>query len=112
MKDNAALLHFVLEQIDVLYQYISGKSELDFLENEQLRDACCMKVLVVGEYCGKLSQQFKTAHPEIDWRLIKVARNYYAHDYGDLTPKKIWETIQKDIPALEEKLRNVLKEIE
>ncbi len=112
MKDNAALLHFVLEQIGGLYQYVGGVAEADFLGNEQLRDACCMKILVIGEYCGKLSQEFKAAHSEIDWRLIKAARNYYAHDYGDLTPKKIWETIQNDIPGLEQTLRKVLKEIE
>jgi uncharacterized protein with HEPN domain len=112
MKSNAVLLHFVLEQADSLHQYVADVSEDDFLANEQLRDACCMKILVIGEYCGKLSQDFKATHTEIDWQLIKAARNYYAHDYGELTPRKIWQTIQNDIPELESTLRDILKEIE
>lgn len=112
MKDNSALLHFVLEQIDGLQRYIAGVSETEFYMDEQLRDACCMKILVIGEYCGKLSQPFKTAHPEMDWQLIKTARNYYAHDYGDLTPQKIWKTIQADIPDLKKTLQDILKESE
>ena len=88
MKDDIALLHFVTEQIDGLNKYTAGISESEFYNDDMLRDACCMKIMVIGEYSSKVSQSFKSAHPEMDWRLIKAARNYYAHDYGDLTPQK------------------------
>jgi uncharacterized protein with HEPN domain len=70
-----------------------------------------MKVMVIGEYASRLSNEFKANHPEIEWQIIKAVRNYYAHDYGNLTPVRVWGTITNDVPVFKKQLVTILNEI-
>ena len=110
MKSDEALIHYVVEQIEKLEDYLKNETETSFVLNAMLYDACVLKIMVVGEYSSKLSRGFKAKYPEIEWRLIKAARNYYAHDYGDLTPERVWQTATTEIPLLKQQMEQILKD--
>ena len=40
------------------------------------------------------------AHPEIPWRQIVGMRNRLVHGYFDVNLRRLWETVQRDIPRL------------
>jgi uncharacterized protein with HEPN domain len=44
-------------------------------------DAVLMNFIVIGEMAGKLSEDFKNIHNEIEWWKIKGLRNIVAHNY-------------------------------
>ncbi len=70
--------------------------------------ACNMCILQIGELVGQLSDQFKESFPDVPWHLIKGMRNLFAHDYGNIDLEIVWETIQTNIPELEQKCGEIL----
>jgi uncharacterized protein with HEPN domain len=55
---------------------------------------------IVGEAAGHVSEPFRTAHPEIPWRMITGMRNILAHDYGQIEYEIIYSTVTKSVPPL------------
>lgn len=99
-------------QIAILEEFYKGKDEDDFLNSDILKDACLMKLLVIGEYSSKISDAQKARFSEVEWQLLKAARNYYAHSYGGVTWLRVWETLNEDIPQLKNKIENILLVLE
>jgi uncharacterized protein with HEPN domain len=71
-----------------------------------------MKLLVIGEYSSKISDNQKNRFSDIEWQLLKAARNYYAHAYGEITWVRVWETLNEDIPELKKKIENIIEVLE
>lgn len=86
-------------------------TEDKFLKDDVLFEACVMKVMIIGEYASRLSKEFKENHHEIERQIIKAVRNYYAHDYRNLAPARVWGTITKDIPVFKQQLITILNEM-
>jgi len=57
-------------------------------------------IQIVGEAARKVSPEFKQAHPEIPWQGIIGMRNRLVHDYFRIESSRVWEVIEKDLPAL------------
>ncbi len=112
MKSDKKLLEYVLEQIDILITFYEGKDEETFLRDAILKDACLMKLVVIGEYSSKISDKQKIRFSEMEWQLLKAARNYYAHAYGAITWRRVWETLSEDIPKLRSKVENIISILE
>lgn len=77
-----------------------------FLTNQQYQDACSLIFIQIGEFVGRLSDEFKKEHNEIPWQSIKNMRNKNAHNYDHTMYDIVWDTIQEDIPELKELLKN------
>ncbi len=54
----------------------------------------------IGEAASRISDTFRSAHPEIPWREIIGMRNRLIHAYFEVDIDKVWETIQDDLPPL------------
>ena len=55
---------------------------------------------VIGEAAGKVSGLMRDAHPEIPWSDIIGMRNRLIHEYSRVDVRKVWDTVQNDIPQL------------
>ena len=60
----------------------------------------------MGEQVGRLSDEFKNQHSDIDWTGIKCMRNVHAHDYDNVMFDVTWESITDDVPELESILKS------
>ena len=77
----------------------------DFSNNEMMLAAVVVRELeIIGEAAGKLSKNFKSEHPEIPWADIVGMRNRLIHEYFGVDVKLVWQTSQKNVPELKEKL--------
>lgn len=112
MKTDEHLLKYILEQIEMLENFYKGKSEEEFLRDDVLKDACLMKLVVIGEYSSKISNEQRSRFSEVEWQLLKAARNYYAHNYGGITWPRVWETLSEDVPTLKIKIKYILEVLE
>lgn len=112
MKSDLELFRFVFEQISLLVTFYEGKDEDEFLRDNVLKDACLMKLLVIGEYSSRIADAQKSRFNEIEWQLLKAARNYYAHAYGGITWLRVWETLYFDIPTLKQKIEHIIEVLE
>ncbi|HUZ59840.1 MAG TPA: HepT-like ribonuclease domain-containing protein [Hanamia sp.] len=79
MNSDLTFLEFIIDCINHLEVYIQNIDEEDFLRNEEKRDACITRLIMLGEYSAKISDELKSKFSEIEWQLMKATRNYYVH---------------------------------
>ena len=87
-------------------------NDFDIFQNKSTyKNAVSMCIYQIGELSIHLSDDFKNAHSNIPWKQIRGMRNVFAHAYISIDINKLWETMQKDIPALRTYCKEILQEL-
>src|SRR6185503_14968019 len=98
------ILKYLLEQIYVIEKYVGGYDEDLFLRDSKTKDAVLTRLMALGEYGTRIDETTKNRFPEIDWKSIKAARNYYTHAYRGIDWILVWNVVVEEIPDLKTKL--------
>src|SRR5574338_284352 len=97
MTDKERIEH-ILEAIDKIGDSLQGISKEEFLRNEEKKDACYGRMVMLSEAVSRLSVEFKKAHPEIEWHLIVGFRNIIVHEYFKVNWHIVWTIASEDLP--------------
>ena len=62
----------------------------------------------MAECTQRLSDRLKDSQPEIDWYKIAGFRNVLVHDYLGVDVERIWNILEKELPALKKSIRKML----
>lgn len=108
--DKIRLQH-VLDAIDMIHNYVIGADYNDFSTSSMMQDACIRQLQVIGEACGKVSDELKQNNPAIPWRQIVGLRIIVVHEYFGVDDKVIWDIIQNDLPALKQQVERIAQEL-
>ena len=74
----------------------------DFVENMTVYRSVERNFEIIGEAVKRLSDEFKSAHPEISWQDIAGFRDVLIHEYAAVNVATVWDTLTGDIPKLKE----------
>ena len=77
-----------------------GKSEAAFQGSFVFRNAVSMPIMQIGELSTRLSDAFIADSAQIPWRAIKGMRTFFAHQYGEMNFRLVWQTAVDRIPEL------------
>ena len=65
---------------------------------------------MVGEIAKRLSDDFRDAHPEIDWQRLMNFRDFLAHNYERVLLQNMWAAIE-DLPRLRAAVETLLNSL-
>lgn len=82
-----------------------------YMSNILYKDASALVIIQIGEFVGRLSDEFKEEYDGVEWRQLKGLRNIMAHNYEDIIDHIVWDIIHKDIPEIKKYLENILENI-
>lgn len=99
IKDEGRLKH-MLDSINVLLENKDRYTYNEVANNPILFYGFVKHVEIIGEAVYMLTKEFKAARPEVEWEVIEGMRHVLVHGYYKIKPKQLWNTIEKDIPAL------------
>lgn len=91
--------------------YVEGMERDDFLADIRTQQAVAMNLLIVGEVAAKLIERCPerlASYPEVPWAAMKGMRNRIAHGYFEIDMGVVWETVQRALPDLIERLAAIL----
>lgn len=108
-RDDVCLLD-ILDSAKTAADYVAGKTREEFLADRQCQDAVIRRLEIIGEAARRLSDETREAHPDLPWRELLGQRNILIHKYDDVDFAIVWETVQKDLPALIAYLEPLLPE--
>jgi uncharacterized protein with HEPN domain len=94
-----------------ILRFTAGVRFEDYVANELLRRATERSLQILGEAARRVSEELKSAHPEIPWRAIVAQRNVIVHDYVDLSDERVWEVVQRHLPPLMESLEKFISPV-
>jgi uncharacterized protein with HEPN domain len=73
-----------------------------------IKDAVIRNIEIIGEAANKLPDEFKDAHPEINWHRIRGFRNRIVHDYFGVDLAILWKIKTDNIPILITQIQTIL----
>lgn len=106
-EDNLRVADIV-DAIDRIVKATKGKNRDEFCNDDVLQAAVIRWLEVIGEAAKHIPTQIKKEHPEIPWKEMAAMRDVAIHDYADLIPDEIWETVTKDIPLLHKNIKKIV----
>ena len=91
----------------MIARHLEALPEARFHEDWLVRDAVCMRLVVIGEAASRLSDEFKASMPGLNWPGIIRTRHLLSHDYGSGNPDILWVIATERVVELEQALRAV-----
>lgn len=102
LSDRIRVQH-ILDAIAEVEIYIKDVSKDQFLASSEKRFATIKQIEIIGEACNRITNEFKQAHQEIEWRSINGFRNISIHEYFGINFQVVWEIATNDLPFLKQK---------
>ncbi len=112
MNADIDYLEFLLECIEHVENYTIDVDEDEFLRNAEKKDACLTRIVMIGEYSARISDDLKAKFTDVEWQLMKSTRNYFVHVYRGIDWRRVWETLKNDLPPLKIKIEKILSQIQ
>ena len=90
--------------------FMQGVKYHDFVANRGLVLIVQKEIEIMGEISKRVSQSFKTEHPEVPFRMMSGMRDVLVHDYAEVKYERIWLVVQDHLEPLVEQLTKLLRE--
>jgi uncharacterized protein with HEPN domain len=80
------------------------------LDTDELYALAMTRVLeVIGEAAARVTEAFRSRHPDIPWRSIVGLRNKLIHGYDTIDSAIVWKILKDDLGPLTESLQSILR---
>src|ERR1700710_883689 len=109
-ENESGMLRALVRHIDLAEQFAHGHSYESLRDNLQALYAVIRSLEIISEASRRLSDELKARHAGIPWREMAAAGNFYRHNYEDVTPRRVWKTLQQDLPPLRVAVHQELQE--
>ena len=109
VRDRGRLEH-MLTAIENVEEFTENISLEEFMKSKVLFFAIVKNIEIVGEATYMLTKEYKQSHTSVPWLVIEKMRHVLVHGYYTISPEKVWETVQEDIPLLKEQIVALLNE--
>lgn len=95
-RDDAYILDMLLaaRKVESFTKDVTWKK---FKADDLLQNAVMHQIQIIGEAARKVSPEYKSAHPQVPWKVIIGMRNRLVHEYFDIIPERVWDVVQNNI---------------
>lgn len=108
-RDDASALDMLIAARRIL-QFVGDMDFEQLMADDLTRDAVLWELAVLGGATKRISQGYREAHPEIEWRSISGTRDRITHGYDTIDYDIVWAVIKTHVPSLAETLERILPE--
>jgi len=108
-RAERAFLSDIREAVHRIEAYVEGVTYADFLQDTKLQDAVIRNLEIVGEATKKLSDELRTAYPDIPWKNMAALRDRLIHHYFGVNLDIVWQIATNDLPKVGEQIGRILE---
>jgi uncharacterized protein with HEPN domain len=99
-REILLLLEDMRDAAQKILSYTSGMTFDDFTNDDKTIDAVVRNFEIIGEAANRVPDNFKSGHPEIEWRRMTGLRNRIIHEYFGINYATVWKIKEENIPEL------------
>ena len=100
MKDDRIYIEHILQSIERIQSYISGKDQETFSNDSITQDAVVRQLEIIGEATKRISKELRNKNSDVPWDDMAGMRDVLIHDYIDVDLNIVWKTASQSIPGL------------
>ena len=94
-----------------ILSYTSGMNFNDFTNDDKTIDAVVRNFEIIGEAANRVPDNFKSDHPEIEWRRMTGLRNRIIHEYFGVNYATVWKVKEENITELADFIQQAIDEL-
>jgi len=98
-RDDATLLD-IMNAAQLGVQFSEAVDRAAFLADAKTQSAVLHQLLILGEAVKRLSAEFRSAHPELPWKMMAGMRDKLVHEYDSVDLDEAWKTAKHDLPKV------------
>lgn len=107
IKDDSVYLQHITDAIQRIQEYTKDIDHETFAANTLIQDGVIRQIEIIGEAAKRVSSKLQEDSQHIPWKDIVGMRNKLIHDYFGVDTDAVWDTVQKDIPVLQNGLSKI-----
>ena len=100
----------IIESIAEIQERTTGMTFHEFANNQTIIKAVLYDFVIVGEATRNVPDKIQSRYPFIPWRLMSGMRNVVTHEYFQVGLRRVWATIEDDLPSLVPQLQQILED--
>jgi len=108
MKDDRIYIEHILQSIEKIQSYISGKDQETFSNDSITQDAVVRQLEIIGEATKRISKELRNKNSDVPWDDMAGMRDVLIHDYIDVDLNIVWKTASQSIPGLKALLNKLV----
>lgn len=97
----------VLDEVNFLERESTNTTEEQFLYDEVKQRAFARSLEIIGEAVKMVPDDFRSQHPEIDWKSFAGLRDKLIHHYFGIDYAIVWDVVKNELPNLKQKLLKI-----
>ena len=102
----------IIRAMDDALTFVEGMNYEDFLKDRKTVYAVIRTLEIMGEATKSIPSTVKDRYAEIPWKDMAGMRDKVIHGYFGVDLKRVWSTVDKDIPILKPSFEKILRENE
>jgi uncharacterized protein with HEPN domain len=108
LKDWKERIRDILDAIAEIKSFTNGMDFSTFSADAKTVKAVELDLIIIGEAANQIPDYIQEHNPKIPWHLMRAMRNRLVHVYFSVDETLLWDTIRKDLPAVESALKSLL----
>lgn len=103
------------EAVRLARNFTKDISKAAFEADKRTQQAVILNLITIGEAASHIvreSPKFPERYPGLPWKEMRGMRNRMAHGYFAIDLDIVWETAHYSLPALEQKIIEVMREFD
>ncbi len=107
MRSDAQRLGDILAAAEAAVRFARPRSQMH-ADADLVIAALTYQLTIIGEASGAISDETRARFPELPWHRMVGMRNYVVHNYWSVDSDNVWGTVEADLPALIDQLRQAV----
>lgn len=90
----------ILQNIDLVESFTDGIGFDEFKIDKMRLYAVVRGFEIISEASRRLPDTFKARQPSVQWQALAAAGNVFRHEYGEVSPERLWHFLTHAVPPL------------
>ena len=109
-KEFIDYLEDIVKAMDDALSFVKNMDYDIFVKDTKTTYAVIRALEIIGEATKKVPSSVKTDYDQIPWKKMAGMRDKVIHEYFGVDLKRVWNTVNNDLPALKPQFEKILKE--
>lgn len=109
-RDYSNALRDILQNALKAQRFLSGVRFEDFVGNDEKAYAVFHALVIIGEAARSIPASVRRQYGQVPWDQVMGMRDRLIHGYSGVNLRRVWDTVQDDLPPLIETVKQMLKE--